>query len=220
MLPSVAGQFWHYRMYRVDAILKTLDAATSKKIIDRFQAYHPCKNRIEGVLFQAKSGWLHVAGNGEKHSLTNVSGRSELHRRSHADLKVVRGNFRKQRSHPRNPRVESDYMRVANSVVETVLLSELHSPLHYVILVYYDNVIVIHLTVNPVRNLLTKHIEIDIHFVPDMVAQGQIRVLHVSSCYQYVDIFTKGLLSTLFEKFRTSLTVRYPPAPTARECRR
>ncbi|GJV59647.1 gluconokinase-like protein [Tanacetum coccineum] len=113
---------------------------------------------------------------------------------------------------------ESDYMRVANAVAETVLLSELHSPLHHVILVYCDNVIVIHLTVNPVRHLLTKHIEIDIHFVLDMVARCQIRVLNVASRYQYVDIFTKGLLSTLFEKFRTSLSVRAPPAPTAREC--
>ncbi|GKB82823.1 ribonuclease H-like domain-containing protein [Tanacetum coccineum] len=101
---------------------------------------------------------------------------------------------------------------------DNLLPCELHSPLHYVILVYCDNVIVIHLTVNPVRNLLTKHIEIDIHFVFDMVARGQIRVLHVASRYQYVNIFTKGLLLPLFEKFRTSLSVRAPPAPTAREC--
>ncbi|GKD96864.1 hypothetical protein Tco_1380761 [Tanacetum coccineum] len=38
----------------------------------------------------------------------------------------------------------------------------------------------------------TKHIEIDIHFVRDMVARGHVRVLHVPSRYQYVDIFTKG----------------------------
>ncbi|GJR67950.1 ribonuclease H-like domain-containing protein [Tanacetum coccineum] len=62
----------------------------------------------------------------------------------------------------------------------------------------------------------TKHIEIDIHFVLDMVAHGQVRVLHVSSRYQYADIFTKGLPSALFEKFRTSLSVRPFPAQTAR----
>ncbi|GJZ62105.1 ribonuclease H-like domain-containing protein [Tanacetum coccineum] len=32
----------------------------------------------------------------------------------------------------------------------------------------------------------------------------------------YVDIFTKGLPSALFEDFRSSLSVRPPPAPTAR----
>ncbi|GJY75385.1 ribonuclease H-like domain-containing protein [Tanacetum coccineum] len=62
----------------------------------------------------------------------------------------------------------------------------------------------------------TKHIEIDIHFVRDMVAHGQVRFLHVPSRYQYADIFTKGLPSVLFEEFRTSLSVRPSPAQTAR----
>ncbi|GKD53004.1 ribonuclease H-like domain-containing protein [Tanacetum coccineum] len=45
-----------------------------------------------------------------------------------------------------------------------------------------------------------------------------VRVLHVPSRYQYANIFTKGLPSALFEEFRFSLSVRCPPAPTAREC--
>ncbi|GJS17883.1 ribonuclease H-like domain-containing protein [Tanacetum coccineum] len=63
-----------------------------------------------------------------------------------------------------------------------------------------------------------KHIEIDIHFVRDFVATGQVRVLHVPSRYQFADIFTKGFPSALFEEFRTSLSVQCPPAPTAGEC--
>nr|GEW32253.1 ribonuclease H-like domain-containing protein [Tanacetum cinerariifolium] len=63
----------------------------------------------------------------------------------------------------------------------------------------------------------TKHIEIDIHFVRDYVASGQVRVLHVSSRFQYVDIFTKGLLTALFLEFRSGLNVRRSPVPTARE---
>ncbi|GJW97811.1 ribonuclease H-like domain-containing protein [Tanacetum coccineum] len=63
-----------------------------------------------------------------------------------------------------------------------------------------------------------RHIEIDIHFVRDLVAAGQVRVLHVSSRYQFADIFTKGLTSALLEEFRTSLSVRCPPALTAGEC--
>ncbi|GJR74064.1 retrovirus-related pol polyprotein from transposon TNT 1-94 [Tanacetum coccineum] len=54
----------------------------------------------------------------------------------------------------------------------------------------------------------TKLIEIDIHFVRDLVAAGQVRVLHVPSCYQFADIFTKGLPSALFEEFRSSLSIR------------
>ncbi|GKG39046.1 hypothetical protein Tco_0460758, partial [Tanacetum coccineum] len=47
-----------------------------------------------------------------------------------------------------------------------------------------------------------------------MVAMGHVRALHVSSRYQYADIFTKGLPSALFEEFRTSLSVQLPPAQT------
>ncbi|GJT99105.1 ribonuclease H-like domain-containing protein [Tanacetum coccineum] len=69
-----------------------------------------------------------------------------------------------------------------------------------------------------VQHQRTKHIEIDIHFVRDLVAVGQVRILHVPSRYQFADIFTKGLSSALFEEFRSSLSVRCPPALTAGEC--
>ncbi|GJV46049.1 ribonuclease H-like domain-containing protein [Tanacetum coccineum] len=49
----------------------------------------------------------------------------------------------------------------------------------------------------------TKHIEIDIHFVREYVASGQVRVLHVPSRFQYADIFTKGLPTALFLEFRS-----------------
>nr|GEU50477.1 ribonuclease H-like domain-containing protein [Tanacetum cinerariifolium] len=98
------------------------------------------------------------------------------------------------------------------------LLRELHTPLLTATLVYCDNVSVVYLSANPMQHQRTKHIEIDIYFVHDMVAIGHVRVLHVPSRYQYADIFTNGLPSALFEEFRTSLSVRLPPAQTAREC--
>ncbi|GJZ36016.1 putative RNA-directed DNA polymerase [Tanacetum coccineum] len=63
----------------------------------------------------------------------------------------------------------------------------------------------------------TKHIEIDIHFVRDLVAADQVWVLHVPSRYQFADIFTKGLPSSLFEAFRSSLSIRCSPAPIAED---
>ncbi|GJX79855.1 ribonuclease H-like domain-containing protein [Tanacetum coccineum] len=103
---------------------------------------------------------------------------------------------------------EAEYRGVANAVAETCwlrnLLGELHTPLSFATLVYCDNVRSVYLSCNPVQHQRTKHIEIDIHFVRDLVAAGQVRVLHVPSRYQYANIFTKGLPSILFEEFRSS----------------
>ncbi|GJZ02091.1 ribonuclease H-like domain-containing protein, partial [Tanacetum coccineum] len=117
---------------------------------------------------------------------------------------------------------KAEYPGVANVVAETTwlcnLLRELHSPLSTTTLVYCDNISAVYISDNPVQHQRTKHIEIDIHFVRDMVTAGQIRVLHVPSHFQNADIFTKGLPSALFEEFRSSLSVRPLPARTEGEC--
>nr|GEV39720.1 ribonuclease H-like domain-containing protein [Tanacetum cinerariifolium] len=101
--------------------------------------------------------------------------------------------------------VEAEYRGVANFVSETAwlrnLLRELHSHLSFATLIYCKNVSVVCMSANPVQHQPTKHIEIDIHFVRDMVTADQVRVLHVPSRFQYADIFTNGLPSALFEEF-------------------
>jgi hypothetical protein len=86
------------------------------------------------------------------------------------------------------------------------LLAELHSPLSKSTLVYCD-VSAVYLSTNPVQDQQTKHVEIDLHFVRDRVAIGDVRVLHVPTTSQFADIFTKGLPSSTLSEFRSSLNV-------------
>nr|GEV34810.1 ribonuclease H-like domain-containing protein [Tanacetum cinerariifolium] len=122
-------------------------------------------------------------------------------------LRYVRGtvDFAKRQHALSRSSAEAEYRGVANIIAETAwlhnLLCDLHSPLSTATLVYYDNVSAVYMSANPVQHQRKKHIEIDIHFVRDMVIAGQVRVLHVPSRYQYADIFTKGLPSALFEEF-------------------
>ncbi|KAK4347064.1 hypothetical protein RND71_033403 [Anisodus tanguticus] len=117
---------------------------------------------------------------------------------------------------------EAEYQGVANVVSESCwlrnLLLEVHCPIQKATLVYCDNISAIYLSGNPVQHQRTKHIEMDIHFVREKVAKGQVRVCHVPSHYQIANIFTKGLPAVLFEDFRDSLSVRKPPAMTAGVC--
>nr|GEW39004.1 mitogen-activated protein kinase homolog MMK2 [Tanacetum cinerariifolium] len=74
--------------------------------------------------------------------------------------------------------VEAEYRGVANIVAESGwlhnLLCELHSPLSTATLVYCDNVSAVYMFTNPVQHQRTKHIEIDIHFVRDMITAVKI----------------------------------------------
>ncbi|GKD17380.1 ribonuclease H-like domain-containing protein [Tanacetum coccineum] len=97
------------------------------------------------------------------------------------------------------------------SIAEEVLhnlFRELHSPLSTATLVYCDNVSAVYMSANPVQHQRTKHIEIDIYFVRDMVTACHVRVLHVPSRFQYADIFTKAIRGfTLLGKVLSSSLV-------------
>jgi hypothetical protein len=67
---------------------------------------------------------------------------------------------------------------------------------------------------NPMQPRRTKHIEIDIHFVWEKVALGEVRVLHVPTIAQFADIFTKGLQPSAFTDIRSSLNIVEPDVDT------
>jgi hypothetical protein len=107
---------------------------------------------------------------------------------------------------------EVEYHAVANGVAEACwlrqLLQELHAPLSKSTLVYCDNVSAVYLSTNHVQHQRTKHVEIDLHFVRERVAIGDVRVMHVPTTSQFTDIFTKGLPTSVFSEFRSSLNIR------------
>jgi hypothetical protein len=86
------------------------------------------------------------------------------------------------------------------------ILQELHSPLTRSTLVYYDNVSDVYLSTNLVQHQHTKHVEID-HFIRECADSGDVYVLHVPTTSQFADIFTKGLPSSVFMEFWSSLNI-------------
>lgn len=109
---------------------------------------------------------------------------------------------------------EAEYRGIANAVAECSwlrhLLSELYIDVPKATVAYCDNVSSVYMSKNPVHHRRTKHIELDVHFVREKVALGELRVLHVPSSRQLADVFTKGLPRIMFTEFRNSLAVGDP----------
>jgi hypothetical protein len=107
---------------------------------------------------------------------------------------------------------EAEYWDVVNGTTEACwlrqLLQELRVPLMKSTLVYCDNVSTVYLSTNPIQHQRTKHVEIDLHFMREHVAIGDVRILHAPTTSQFTDIFTKGLATSLFLEFWSSLNIR------------
>jgi hypothetical protein len=117
---------------------------------------------------------------------------------------------------------EAEYRAIANAVSECSwlrhLLSELLCKVPSATVAFCDNISSVYMSKNPVHHRRTKHIELDIHFVREKVAIGELRVTHVPSARQLADVFTKGLPSALFFDFRDSLSVTTADVDTAGGC--
>ena len=117
---------------------------------------------------------------------------------------------------------EAEYRSVAHAVAGSIwlrqLLVELHHPIERATVVYCDNMSTVYMASNHVHHYRTKHIDIDIHFVREKVALGEVRVLHVPTSAQFADIFTKGLATAPFNDIRSSLNIVTPDVDTAGGC--
>uniref|UniRef100_A0A2N9FCJ3 GAG-pre-integrase domain-containing protein n=1 Tax=Fagus sylvatica TaxID=28930 RepID=A0A2N9FCJ3_FAGSY len=116
-------------------------------------------------------------------------------------LIIVSWSCKKQPTVARSS-AEAEYRALACAGAELTwlrsLLRELHILLHTPCHLYCDNVSATYIAANPVFHARTKHIEIDYHFIRDLITRGALRIQFVRTENQTVDIFTKGLASSRF----------------------
>uniref|UniRef100_A0A251RWD9 Putative zinc finger, CCHC-type n=1 Tax=Helianthus annuus TaxID=4232 RepID=A0A251RWD9_HELAN len=110
---------------------------------------------------------------------------------------------------------ESEYRAMANTAAEIVWLTHLLQELHALPpdrpTILCDNQSAIFLTQNPVSHKRAKHIDLDYHFLRELVAAGKLATKFVPTKLQVADIFTKSLPSSQFNTFRQMLRIGPPP---------
>ena len=64
---------------------------------------------------------------------------------------------------------------------------------------YYDNKATISIAHNPVLHDLTKHVEVDKHFIIEKIDNRVVCMTYIPTEEQVVDVFTKGLYKRQFD---------------------
>ncbi|MFV0960694.1 Ty1/Copia family ribonuclease HI, partial [Klebsiella pneumoniae] len=106
---------------------------------------------------------------------------------------------------------ESEYRSMAQTAAEIVWIKSMLEwlgifvprPIH----MWCDNLAAIYIANNPVFHERTKHIEVDCHYIRDMILKGEIATSHVSSEEQTTDVFTKPLSISDFSRCCNKLSM-------------
>ena len=108
-----------------------------------------------------------------------------------------------------------EYRAIAHASTEILwlqsLLTELRMKSTTPPLLWWDNIGATYLTANPFFHARTKHIEINVHFVRDLVSTNGLCIRFVSSKDQVADTFTKPLPMAKFNVLRDTLNVHELP---------
>lgn len=79
-------------------------------------------------------------------------------------------------------------------------------------MIYCDNIGSTYLCAKPVFHSRVKSLEVDFHFVHDVVKKGLLRVAHASTKDQPADILTKPFSHLEFDRLRDKIGICTHPA--------
>jgi hypothetical protein len=117
----------------------------------------------------------------------------------------------RKRSRVALSKAEAEYVATCARCREAVWLQKLLSGLFGLKLeatyIWCDNRSYMKLLENLVFHDRSKHIEINYHYIRDMVQKGAVRLQYVTTEEQVVDVLTKPLSRMKFEHFRDKLVV-------------
>lgn len=104
---------------------------------------------------------------------------------------------------------------MANTTIELVWITHIFQELCTLPLdrptLLCDNKSVLFMTQNPVSHKRARRIDIDYHFIQELVTSGKLYTKFVPTNVQAVDIFTNSLPRTQFKTFCTMLRLSPPP---------
>ena len=113
---------------------------------------------------------------------------------------------------------ESEYRAMAQATCEIIwihqLLCEVGMKCIMPAKLWCDNQAALHIAANPVYHEITKHIEVDCHFIREKIEENLVSTGHVKTGEQLGDIFTKALNGTRVEYFCNKLGMINVYAPT------
>ena len=106
---------------------------------------------------------------------------------------------------------ETEYRGVVNATTQCLwlqgLLGECGFEPEYSTTIYCDNQSTIQICKYPVQKQRTKHIEIHMHYIRELVHDGTIHLLFCSSSEQVAHIFTKAFCKKTFSNLKSLLEI-------------
>ena len=115
---------------------------------------------------------------------------------------------------------EFEYRAIATTAIELLWLTHLLHDLKVLIspkpILLCDNKSAIFLSSNPVSHKRAKHLDLDYHFLRDLVVASKLHTQYMPSHLQVADLFTKSVSRLLFDFFCTKLHVCSNPTLSVR----